>query len=56
LEERTWTIEKTSFVVGTLSLNKNLNLKFLRCCKFLAIKFDTKFYGKQNLNFTTPWF
>lgn len=55
MEETTPTIEKTSFLVEALSLNKKLNLKFLGCCKFFAIKSNTKFYGKQNL-FTTPWF
>jgi hypothetical protein len=37
----------TQLIVGGLSPNINLNLKFLGCYKFFAMKFDPKFYEKE---------
>jgi hypothetical protein len=47
LEETTWTIEKTSFLVGALSLEKKLNLKVLGYCKFFAIKSNQNFMANK---------
>jgi hypothetical protein len=42
--------EATSPITGTPSQNIALNLKFIGCCKFFAMKFDKKCHeGKKKL-------